>query len=203
MKLTKTFFKQNPLPEQNLAEEIMLGCIEDISCSTFDFAQKNIEMYRRYDSKRAERMSVELELIKKAQTADDFINILRKHNDFSLADTLALTVAKYEDTVLPELVKLYSRSLNDDVLDSIALIIFNADIKYVEELFDNYSSIRSPYAQAIACLMFVFVYEADDELEEFYLKEYNRFKSNYPDSFYSEFPLYALYWIHDLIEWKE
>lgn len=123
MKLKKAFFKQNPLPEQNLAEEIMLGCIEDISSSTFEAAQENIETYRMYDSERADKMSVELELIKQAQSPDNFINILRKNNDFALADTLALTALKYEEAVLPEFVKLYSRSLNDDVIDSLTLMI--------------------------------------------------------------------------------
>ena len=74
------------------------------------------------------------------------------------------------------------------------MIFFYADRKYLDELLANYKNIRSPYAQSIVCLLTGMAEYKD--VDEFLMNEYQRFKKDYPDEIYSQFPLYALQLLH-------
>ena len=196
MKLTKKFFKENPLDEYNVAEfakaQFIIAGNNKIDELSRQFVTENISVERNRE------IEEELKVIEAAQTPDDFISYMRKKGDIVNRGALIIAVKKYEDEVVPEILRYFYRNTVDGFLETADCIIYNSDIKYAEELFENYNKIRAPYACALACLLFEMSCIADDDtLTDFLYDKFNYFKRNYPEEGYYKFPLLALLDIYE------
>ena len=101
-----------------------------------------------------------------------------------------LAVEKQEETV-PLILKRFRTSGQDFFIENAMAVLSKSNRIYAEELLRDYSNIRNAYAQSMACLVF-----GEQRIEEaipLLLKEYERFKKQYPDESFDQGPLLALY----------
>lgn len=131
------------------------------------------------------------EEIEMLDSGESVVNYMRKNHD-NLADPMfwkkALTL---QEEAAPLIVKRFKTTGQDRFVEHAFRILAKADIKYTQQLFEEYEEIRNPYAQSTACLLF-----GEHEMEEavpLLMKEYKRFKKEYPDESLNQAPLLALY----------
>ena len=191
MKLTKKFFKENTLPKVNAAEiaqfELVVMTDDNIDNKLSEVAGNEI------DDERRSKIAEEKKLIDEAKTPEEYISIMRKHSDPFNRRAICQRVADKGDEVMPEVLRYYYRNLTDSFLETAAMTVYLSDKKYTAELYENYSRIKAPYGQALACLMFQMKKIDDEEkLVDLLYDEFVRFKLRYGGESYYEFPLLAL-----------
>lgn len=76
-----------------------------------------------------------------------------------------------------------------------SMVLAHADMKYVEQLYDMFHEIRSPYARSGACIVFGVKQRID--YTPLLLEQYKMIYQECPDESYAQGPLLALYLIHD------
>lgn len=185
----KSFFKKNPL------DKVSTAAIADFSLT----AQFNDRLQQELDKIISERIPDERQLraakdkeeVEKLDSGEAVVAYMRKEHD-NLADPMfckkALTL---EAEAAPLIVKRYKTTAQDRFVELAFRILAKSDKKYTRQLFEEYREIRGPYAQAMACLLF-----GEQEMEEaipLLMKEYERFKKEYPDESLNQAPLLALY----------
>ena len=188
-KLPKSFFKKNPL------EKMSTAIIADFSLTI----QFNDELHTEMEKILGEHISDERHIkvakdeeeVEKLDSGEAVVTYMRKDHD-NVADPMfckkALTM---EAEAAPLIVKRYKTTGQDRFVELAFRILAKADKKYAEQLFEEYAEIRDPYAQAMACLLF-----GEHEMEDavpLLLKEYERFKKEYPDESLNQAPLLALH----------
>ena len=191
-KLPKSFFKKNPLDKMSTA------IIADFSLSIQFNDKLHAEMEKilgeHISDERHIKIAKDREEVEKLDSGEAVITYMRKDHD-NVADPMfckkALTM---EAEAAPLIVKRYKTTGQDRFVELAFRILAKADKKYARQLFEEYREIRDPYAQAMACLLF-----GEHEMEEavpLLLKEYERFKKEYPDESLNQAPLLALYILH-------
>lgn len=100
-------------------------------------------------------------------------------------------VLSEQDKYIPAIIDRFYRIKMDKFIETAAVIIYHADIKYLQGLYQNYNAIQFPYAQAMICLLIAM--RKFEDTDDFLMKEFDNFKKYYPEKSYSEFPLLALY----------
>ena len=187
--LHKSFFKKNPL------DKISSAIIADFSLSIQFNDELNAEMERILDSQIPDERRIGIakdkEEVEKLDSGEAVVIYMRKDHD-NVADPIfckkALTM---EAEAAPLIVKRYKTTGQDRFVELAFRILAKADKKYARQLFEEYTEIRDPYAQAMACLLF-----GEHEMEDavpLLMKEYERFKREYPDESLNQAPLLALY----------
>lgn len=188
-KLPKSFFKKNPLDKMSTA------IIADFSLTVEfnDRLQEEMEkiLDERISDERHIKIAKDREEVEKLDSGEAVITYMRKDHD-NVADPMfckkALTM---EAEVAPLILKRYKTTGQDRFVELAFRILAKADKKYAQQLFEEYREIRDPYAQAMACLLF-----GEHEMEDavpLLLKEYERFKKEYPDESLNQAPLLALH----------
>ena len=187
--LHKSFFKKNPL------DKISTAMIADFSLTTEFNDELQAELQKiigeRISDDRHIQVAKDKEEIEKLDSGEAIVTYMRKNHDM-IADPLffkkALTM---EAEAAPLIVKRYKTTGQERFVELAFRILAKADKKYTEQLFEEYAEIRNSYAQAMACLLF-----GEHEMEDavpLLLKEYERFKKDYPDESLNQAPLLALY----------
>ena len=192
MKVTRQFFRDNPM------EDIPLAQVIDLRIRMFEMEKARTELNEIADSlKPQEQLDAEAQQIAAVQavhTPDELINLMRKIKGTICHEEFTRKALSMEEEALPKIVERFCRNMTDCFLEASEMIFFYADRKYLDELLANYKEIRSPYAQSIVCLLIGMAEYKD--VDEFLMNEYQRFKKDYPDEIYSQFPLYALQLLH-------
>ena len=192
MKVTRQFFRDNPM------EDIPLAQVIDLRIRMFEMEKARTELNEIADSlKPQEQLDAEAQQIaavQAVQTPDELINLMRKIKGTIFHEDFTRKALSMEEEALPKIVERFCRNMTDCFLEASEMIFFYADRKYLDELLANYKEIRSPYAQSIVCLLIGMAEYKD--VDEFLMNEYQRFKKDYPDEIYSQFPLYALQLLH-------
>ena len=138
---------------------------------------------------------------KKIQTVDELILAMRKCKGPNTEGELAHIALNMEDEALPRIVELFYRNRTAEFLEKAELILYYADRKYLDELFQNYDKIQSPYAQSMICFL---IGKAEYEnVDDFLLRQYQFMKRHYPSEHYHEFPLFALYILHPDLAYED
>ena len=189
--LPNRFFNDNPLDKMSaaaLADFTLAVDLGEDPTAAEEIQKRMLPMLpqaRRDDIARFE------EEIKGLQSAQEIVSYLRKELELPNRTSLRrVTLAKQEETA-PLILKRYLTSGQDHFIENAMAILSRANREYAEQLLRDYGSIRNPYAQSMACL--VFGEQKMKEAEPLLLREYERFKKEYPDESYNQGPLLALY----------
>lgn len=187
--LPKSFFKKNPL------EKMSTAIIADFSLTVEFNDRLHAEMEKILDERISDERHIKIakdkEEVEHLDSGEAVVTYMRKDHD-NVADPMfckkALTM---EAEVAPLVLKRYKTTGQDRFVELAFRILAKADKKYTQQLFEEYRGIRDPYAQAMACLLF-----GEHEMEDavpLLLKEYERFKKEYPDESLNQAPLLALH----------
>ncbi|MBQ7265690.1 MAG: hypothetical protein IJS61_06280 [Firmicutes bacterium] len=189
MSIYKNFFKNNPLKDYSAAH---IAHFEMSILTSAEMQEKIEETIRTsVDPERQTQLDLESKQISSANTTDDIINIMRKMKERVNVAQLCNKVLSEPDKYIPAITDRFYRIKMDKFVETAGIIFYNADIAYLEDLYENYNNIQFPFAQSMICLLLAM--REFKDIDDFLLCEYNRFKSYYPDEIYYEFPLLGLY----------
>ncbi len=187
-KLPKDFFKNNPL-EQYSAPQIFL---ETLAIVEDEDLLSELE-------KRTAPIAGDIELRTEAQRrlieeTDDpaaLVDLMRKGISISNTSAYIKKILIHQSECMPLLLRRYMTSGQDGFIEMSAKVLIKADEVYVRQLQEMYGQIRSPYARACACL--VLGQRGMKDRLQFLAGEYEKFKRQYSEEGFEQFPLVALY----------
>lgn len=191
-RLTRHFFDDNPLSEFSTARITYFQMVT-VSLPGFNEEIEGIVVPGMDTSRRAE-YEVEKEQILKIDTAEDVIKYMRKIKEIQNRYLLVEKALALEENVMPLILKRLLNAGHDVFIENSAIILANADMKYVEQLFDIFNKIRSPYARSETSMVFGVKQRID--YTSLLLEQYKLIKQECPDKDYEQGPLMALYLIH-------
>lgn len=193
--LPKNFFRDNPLDEMSaplLAHfSITTGFNEKLQEAMWEILEGDL------DPKRKAVIKEEQEKISRLETGEEVVKFIRSGYDVVNRELLCKKVLTMQAEVMPPLLRRFKTSFQDSVTETAVYILGHADQEYVDQLIEMYSEIRSPYAQSMACVS-LGVQEREDVLP-LMLREYERFKREYPDESYCQGPLLAIYILYEMV----
>lgn len=190
--LPEDFFQDNPLDELSAPLvahfSMTAGFNEKLQAAMWDILEGEL------DPERKAKIKAEQEEIPRLETGEAVVKFIRNDYDVVNRDRLCKKALTMQAEVMPPLLRRFKTSLQDSVTETAVYILSYADREYVDQLIEMYSEIRSPYALSMACLA-LGVQKREDTLP-FLLREYERFKREYPAKRYCQGPLLAIYILH-------
>lgn len=191
-KLPKHFLEDNPLKEISTAQ---LTYFQMITVTLNDFNEEIAGMVLpRMEVSRREAYEVEKEQILKSDTAEDVIKYMKKIKELQNRNLLVERALAMQVDVMPLILKRLLTSGHDVFIENAAIVLANADMIYVDQLFDIFSEIRNPYARSETSMVFGVKRRA--EYTSLLLEQYMLIKQERPDKDYEQGPLLALHLIH-------
>ena len=190
--LPKNFFRDNTLDEMSVplfAQFFMTAYFDDKVHNAISESLEGI-----MDPERKAKIKEEQEKISRLETGEEVVKFIRGDYDVLNQTLLCKKALTMQAEVMPPLLRRFKTSLQDRVTEVTVYILGHAEREYVDQLIEMYSEIRSPYAQSMACLA-LGVQKREDTLP-FLLREYERFKREYPAKRYCQGPLLAIYILH-------
>lgn len=187
--LSKNFFRDNPLDKMSaplIAHFSMTaGFNEKLQNVMWEILEGDL------DPERKAKIKEEQEKISRLETGEEVVKFIRSDYDVVNRELLCKKVLTMQAEVMPPLLRRFKTSFQDSVTETAVYILGHAEQEYVDQLIEMYSEIRSPYAQSMACVA-LGVQEREDVLP-LLLREYERFKREYPEESYCQGPLLAIY----------
>lgn len=187
--LPKNFFRDNPLDKMSAPLvahfSMTAGFNEKLQAAMWDILEGEL------DPERKAKIKAEQEEIPRLETGEAVVKFIRNDYDVVNRDRLCKKALTMQAEVVPPLLRRFKTSLQDSVTETTVYILSYADWEYVDQLIAMYPEIRSPYAQSMACVA-LGVQEREDTLP-LLLREYERFKREYPEESYCQGPLLAIY----------
>lgn len=187
--LPKNFFRDNPLDKMSAPLmayfSMTAGFNEKLQNTLWNILEGDL------DPERKTRIKEEQEKISRLETGEDIVKFIRNDYDVVNRDRLCKKALTMQAEVMPPLLRRFKTSLQESVTETAVYILGHAEQEYVDQLIGMYSEIRSPYAQSMACVA-LGVQEREDVLP-LLLREYERFKREYPEESYCQGPLLAIY----------
>lgn len=187
--LPKNFFRDNPLDKMSAPLvahfSMTAGFNEKLQAAMWDILEEDL------DPERKAKIKAEQEEIPRLETGEAVVKFIRNDYDVVNRDRLCKKALTMQAEVMPPLLRRFKTSLQDSVTETAVYILSYADREYVDQLIAMYPEIRSPYAQSMACVA-LGVQEREDTLP-LLLREYERFKREYPEESYCQGPLLAIY----------
>ncbi len=191
-KLPVKFLIDNPLKELSAAK---LTHFHMVTILNSEFNKKiDSQVMPLLDASRRETCEQERMHILKCNAAEDFVQFMRKVKEPQNKKHIVEKALSMQDSVMPLIFKRFLTSGQDVFLENAAIILANADMKYVEQAFDIFNYIRNPYARSVICIVFGERKRVD--YTSLLLEQYERIKKERPDKDYEQGPLLALYLIH-------
>ena len=187
--LPKNFFRDNPLDQMSsplVAHFSMTaGLNEKIQAAMWDILEGELAPERKA------KIKTEQEEIPLLETGEAVVKFIRNDYDVVNRDRLCKKALTMQAEVMPPLLRRFKTSFQDSVTETAVYILGYADREYVDQLIAMYPEIRNPYAQSMACVA-LGVQKREDALP-LLLREYERFKREYPEESYCQGPLLAIY----------
>lgn len=191
-KLPKNFFEENPLKELSTAQ---MAYFQMVTYSLPGFNEQTEKLVFPFmDTDRREQYESEKQQIFQISTAEDVIKYMRKLKEMQNRGTLVEKALSMQEEVVPLILKRLLKSFHDVYIEIAVMVLADADMKYVEQLYDQFHDIRSPYARSEACIVFGMKRRID--YTPLLLEQYDKMKQEYPGQGYEQGPLFALYLIH-------
>ena len=192
--LPKSFFKKNPL--QKLSAAVIADYSAEIDLiDKLNDEIENIVGASMTDERRSQ-VEQDKQEIATLTSGADIERYMRQKHDVLTNPLLCKKALSLIEDAAPHIIRRYQTTTQDRFIELTFRILVHADKRYTEELFTAYHNIRSPYAQAIACLLFG--EHNMKSLASFLLKEYKRFQTDYPSESFDQFPLLALYILFEM-----
>ena len=193
--LPKHFFENNPLIELSAA---LLTHFRMMTITMSELnEQVNKAVVPRMEKSRYEQYLAEKECIMNLNEPEDIVSYMRKIKDPSNISLLIQKAIKYQDKVMPLVLKRICTSAHDVFIENAAILIANADTKYTEQLYAIFPSIRNTYARSELCI--VFGVKKKEEYTQLLLEQFKKIKEERPDEDYEQGPLLALYLIYEKV----
>lgn len=187
--LPKNFFRDNPLDEISAPKvayfSMTAGFNEKLQNAMWDILEGDL------DPKRKAIIEEEKKKISRLETGEEVVKFIRSGYDIVNRELLCKKILSMQSEVMPPLLRRFKTSLQDSVTETTVYILGHAERDYVDQLIEMYPEIRSPYAQSMVCVA-LSVQEREDVLP-LLLREYERFKREYPKESYCQGPLLAIY----------
>ena len=133
--------------------------------------------------------------ISNLEDAEAIVSTMRKPLDILADRALCRKALEMANEVCPLIIRRFKTTALDHFVELSFRILAKADPAFTAERYSCYDSIRNPYAQSFACLLF-----EEHKMEEaipLLMKEYERLGREYPNESYNQGPLLALYLICD------
>ena len=189
--LPKKFFRDNPL---DMSSAQVIACFSGLMSNNDEY-QEEMEksIKRKLDSEELALLNEERAEILAFETGPEIVKYIRGGINILNYAMLSQKILTMQDEVMPLLLRRYLTSSLDSVIESVMYVLLNdnADPQYVDQLIADYSKIRNPYAQSMACV--VFGAQQREELLPLLLREYERLMREYPEENYCQGPLMAIY----------
>ena len=190
----KAYFKKHPL------EQMSPAALEDFQIhiqGSDEFHNKLDEILHEstISQERWALINKQRGDISNLEDAEAIVSYMRKPLDNMADHALCSKALEMADEVCPLIIRRFKTTALDNFTELSFRILAKADPVYTRELYSCYDSIRNPYAQSFACLLF-----GEHKMEEaipLLMKEYERFGREYPNESYNQGPLLALYLICD------
>lgn len=193
-KLPGNFFKKNKLPQICAAELTYFKMTDLFEADKKGFSDYTLQTLASLKPSMIDDDKAEKEMIEKASTPEQLVDLLRKVKGMSSTGSLYRKIIEKQDETVPLVIEKYIRSSYDAFIESSAIVLGNCDPKYAKELWDRYDHIRAPYAKSTACLVIGKVFEKDSGM--FLYDQFLTFKSDHPSDTFEEAPLLMLYDIY-------
>lgn len=191
--LHKSFFKNNPLDKMSAA------VLADYHIRTQEIGElhdkMNSVLQSFIDEDRKAAIEQERAEIEAPDSGEGVVSHMRKLKEISLDYDLYNKAMTLEAETAPMILKRYMTSGQDHFIELSIRMLASFDRKYTDQLFSAYKEIRNPYAKAAACLLF-----GEKKMEDavpLLMREYKRFKQEFPEENLSQFPLLALYILYE------
>lgn len=192
--LPKSFFRDNPLDTSSAQ---VIACLSGLMSNNDKFLEtieKNTK--KKLDPERLALLNEERKEILALESGAEVVKYIRRGIDVLNYPMLSQKILTMQDEVMPLLLRRYLTSSLDSVIESTTYVLLNVNVdpQYVDQLIADYSKIRNPYAQSMACV--VFGANMREELLPLLLLEYERLMREYPEEDYCQGPLVAIYAMH-------
>lgn len=191
-RLPNSFFRANPLMKVSAAVLAHYSIAERLD-EKLNLALSAIEE-QGIDGSRRKRIQEERRLIEETGDPAALVEILRRGHDIFNRRLLCGKILEHHEQAVPLLLSRYRTCMLDHFIDAATVVFATGEPEYARMLRELYADIRSPFAQACACL--VFGMQGMQEEIPFLLHEYGRFQREYPEETYHQHPLLALYLLH-------
>ena len=142
---------------------------------------------------RRVRLQEDRSLIQNLSSGEEIVKYIRQKHEGLADPDLFRKVLSMQEEACPAIVKRYVTTGQDEYVDASFRILAKADSQYTDQLYEAYSDIRNPYAQATACLLF-----GEHSMKKaipLLMEEYERFVRVFPNESFNESPLFSLYLI--------
>ncbi len=181
-------------------EELGLGVIANCNINLL-FDEEFLEKMKKSlgEELTEERMSAmedEKQRFMALTTPEEIVKAMRCRSDYFNRPILYRKALDMQEEIMPLILRRYRTSCQDEFLEDAAIIFAHCEERYAVELREMYDDIRSPYAQALACV--VFGIREDAEALPLMYRDYRRFQRNYPDKQYDECVLTGLWDLHNV-----
>lgn len=194
--LPKNFFKKNPLNPTS-AYNIALYILDP------DFEE---DMFNRLldkedetgDSSSLDQIDKEEEEIRALSDAEAVVKRMRQSIAMLNRSVLADQALSMWEETMPLILRRFRTSSQTEFIETAFHIFAEADDSVIEPLKELYPDIRDPYARSMACV--VFGIHDREEMIPMLLREYERFREDYPDEEYEQGPLLALYQLYGMLD---
>ena len=194
--LPKNFFKKNPLNPTS-AYNIALYILDP------DFEE---DMFNRLldkedetgDSSSLDQIDKEEEEIRALSDAEAVIKRMRQSIAMLNRSVLADQALSMWEETMPLILRRFRTSSQTEFIETAFHVLAEADDSVIEPLKELYPDIRDPYARSMACV--VFGMHDCEEMIPMLLREYERFREDYPDEEYEQGPLMALYQLYSMLD---
>lgn len=190
-KLPKNFFDENPVQELSTAQLTYFHIVTSSIPGLNDEVEKMVVPTMEPD--RLEKYEKEREQILQINQAEEAIQCMRKIKEPQNRGILLEKVLSMQDDVMPLILKRLVNSAHDVFIETAAIALAYADMRYVEQLYDIFNDIRSPYARSEASL--VFGVKKRKDFAPLLLEQYRKIKQECQEKDYEQGPLLALYLI--------
>lgn len=129
--------------------------------------------------------------IESANTYDQVIRLMRRPSDKINESALVDQALKFENDIVPEIVTMLKKSMNDYFVEMAILVLAKSKIDVTEELLRDFDNIRSPYTQSIVLVFLGF--QVDETHLPWLIEKYEQLERDYPEERYHEGAYYAIY----------
>ena len=191
--LPKNFFVDNPVKEVSAAN---LTCFQIQTIMMLELHEEIEEIVLgSMDEDRYKLYEQEKQNIQQIDCAEEIIKYMRKIKEPYNRQLLIEKALDMQEEAVPLILKRILTSGHDVFIENAAIILANADIKYVETLGNIFLDIRNKYARSEMCL--VFGVKRMEKYAPLLLEQYKQMKDSARDDDYEQGPLLALYLIYE------
>lgn len=127
-----------------------------------------------------------------AETADEWIRLMRKPLSKTNQSMLRKKLLEHEDEVLPLIQKRALTNRQDEFIENTLYFFLHSETDCCDWIMENYNVFKCEYLKSLLCLV-IGIRCSDVSLIPVMMAETDRFALDYPDESFDQGPLLAVY----------